>query len=64
LAIMVWYYFYPLDTSEIDVVQERSRFHAAFVEAGILFMMPFGAAALIHAFVIYPATVFTFKKGE
>ena len=64
LALMVWYYFYPLDTSEIDVVQERSRFHAAFVEAGILFMMPSGAALLIHAFVIYPATVFTFKKGE
>ena len=64
LALMVWYYFYPLDTSEIDVVQERSRFHAAFVEAGILFMMPSGAAVLIHAFVIYPATVFTFKKGE
>ena len=64
LALTVWYYFYPLDTSEIDVVQERSRFHAAFVEAGILFFMPSGAAVLIHAFVIYPATVFTFKKGE
>ena len=60
----VVFYFYPtpMDATVYTNMQERSRFYASFLEAAILFVMPCCVAMLLHAFVIYPATVFAFKK--
>ena len=64
LVLGVCSYFYPetLEPTRLSELQGRSRFYAAFIEGGFLLIVPSCAAALIHAFVIYPATVFTFKK--
>ena len=66
LMACIFYYFYPtpMDATMHTNMQERSRFYASFLEAAILFMMPCCAAMILHAFIFYPATVSTFKKGE
>jgi hypothetical protein len=64
LVLGVCSYLYPemLEPTRLSRLQAQSRFYAAFIEGGFLLIVPSCAAALIHAFVIYPATVFTFKK--
>ena len=64
LMACIVFYFYPtpMDATVYTNMQERCRFYASFLEAAALLMMPCCVAMLLHAFIFYPATVFTFKK--
>jgi len=64
LGVCSYFYQETLEPTRLAELQGRSRFYASFIESGFLLIVPSCAAALIHAFVIYPETVFTFKKAR